>query len=179
MGHDREDSQPRISADFDGPNWDERRLRPTPDFIETLHDAADDAPPDLALLLQLSASSLESAWAYADALRESANQVIERERQLRVSLAGLAADWDVDPTGFFVYILWERGVERPLYVGQSRNVLARLGQHLSNPDRKHRIAKVRLIKCADERTMCAHEKDLIEHFQPALNIVGVRRTAAS
>jgi len=76
---------------------------------------------------------------------------------------------DIDPRGWFVYILWN-SANKVIYVGQSRNVLHRVGSHVV----KHgdQIARVSLIRCASRRRMELTEDWLIDLFQPPLNIVG-------
>lgn len=104
----------------------------------------------------------------------------ERERRTLARAVSLNIDEHAfDPRGFFVYLLWGSDSDVPLYVGQSRNLLSRLGQHMSNPDRKHLVQRVQVMRCKNERDMCRTENRLITLYQPPLNVVGITtRTGA-
>jgi hypothetical protein len=99
-------------------------------------------------------------------------------RTLRAQLDNRAAI-EVDgfnPNGFFVYMLWDRSETHPIYVGATRNVMSRVGDHLRNPERRHRIGRVTLVRCASATAMEATEADLIDHYQPEFNArPGIRR----
>lgn len=98
------------------------------------------------------------------------------ERKIRVALsniAGAGIDDGFNPRGYYVYCLWGTGTDCPMYVGLSRNILARLGSHLGNPQRRHSIERVTLIRCATERIMVATEARLIREHQPPWNILGI------
>lgn len=111
--------------------------------------------------------------------REWETRYFKAEAQYRDDLGELAAaaiSDAFDPNGFFVYILWGEDESKPLYVGQSTNILARLGNHMQNNDRRHLVRKVRVIRCRSERHMDDTECRLIAKFQPTLNVTGIRRT---
>lgn len=73
------------------------------------------------------------------------------------------------PHGFFVYILWGAG-DNAVYVGQSTNVLGRLGYHMSKDKKKLTATRyVELIRCADRDDMNATEIKLIRKLKPAFN----------
>lgn len=76
----------------------------------------------------------------------------------------------IDPRGWFVYTLWGADESRPLYVGMSGNVLARLGQHMNNPLRRPHIHRVGLLRCPDARRMRSTELRLIRHYAPPWNV---------
>jgi hypothetical protein len=102
------------------------------------------------------------------------------ETRIRAGLADLSAvqiegePAGFDPRGFFVYLLWGAGSDKPLYVGQSTNVLARLGSHLGNPARRYQIERVTLVRCRTARQMDDTEMRLITKHQPPMNIAGIR-----
>jgi len=75
-----------------------------------------------------------------------------------------------NPNGFFVYMLWDRTEDQPIYIGASRNILARLGNHLVNPDRRHRVGRVTLVRCWSRVAMAATENKLIDFYRPELNL---------
>lgn len=79
-----------------------------------------------------------------------------------------------DPRGNFVYALWD-DADRLLYVGQSANVLARLGVHMSNQDRRSKIAAVTVMRCETRDIMHDTEQRLIREHAPPWNIRGVNR----
>jgi hypothetical protein len=79
---------------------------------------------------------------------------------------------DFNPHGFFVYLLWSATEDRPLYVGMSTNVLARVGTHVVNPAKRPRITRVTLVKCFSAEDMEQTEGRLIEFYEPELNQLG-------
>jgi hypothetical protein len=100
----------------------------------------------------------------------------------RRALRSQLEDWaaiEVDgfnPNGFFVYMLWDRSETHPVYVGATQNVMSRVGVHLRNPDRRHRIGRVTLIRCSSVEAMENTEADLIDHYRPEFNgRPGIRR----
>ena len=90
-----------------------------------------------------------------------------------VGIAATAFGDAFDPHGWFVYLLWGDDPEIPLYVGQSRNVLGRLGGHLQDPDKNPHVRQVALIRCDDRDAMHRTEWRLIRHYQPPWNTVGI------
>ena len=94
--------------------------------------------------------------------------------ELRTSkLVAKAIGTSFDPSGYFVYLLWGEGdTDRPLYVGQSANILARLGQHIGATHKRQLVRRVQLIKCDDRETMNTTEEQLIRQFHPVWNIAG-------
>ena len=120
---------------------------------------------------------LADAHARAHAAEESADRHMRRAEALAEhALADLVIEGAGDrftPHGYFVYLLWERDDSTPIYVGKSTNILARLGDHMSNPARRHRVRKVTLIRCKNQLTMDRTEDRLIRRYRPELNIAGV------
>jgi hypothetical protein len=91
-----------------------------------------------------------------------------------VSAAAISAsEVGFDPRGYFVYILRERECGWPIYIGQSGNVLGRIGEHLRAPDRRERIRHVSLIRCSSRGAMSRTERQLIAQYRPELNVAGV------
>jgi hypothetical protein len=89
-------------------------------------------------------------------------------------LAGLGAEtFGCFPSqGFCVYCLWDdRDVL--LYVGQTTNLLRRLGEHQQSPTRGA-FVRVSLFRCYSERQMHLTEEWLIDRLQPPLNVWGTR-----
>jgi hypothetical protein len=76
------------------------------------------------------------------------------------------------PHGFYVYFLWARD-DSLLYVGMSTNILLRLGQHLSNPERRYRIARITTTRHRDEAEMRRVETRAIWNLHPPWNVQGV------
>lgn len=87
--------------------------------------------------------------------------------QLVVDLGGTT----LDPVQSGVYLLWDAD-NTPLYVGESCNVLRRIGDHLGTPEIVAQVARVSIVPC-DEVERRALEAFLIAYYRPALN----RRTA--
>jgi len=77
----------------------------------------------------------------------------------------------VNPNGHFVYLLWGTSDDRPLYVGRSSNVLARVGSHMNDPKRRHRIARVTLVRCLTAAVAAETEARLIDLYDCELNLL--------
>ena len=106
----------------------------------------------------------------------------DAERRVKTALAGVVCqqlDEAFNPHGFFVYCLWGNDVDRPLYVGLSTNILARLGSHLSDKEKRYRVQRITLIRCKTHGQMVKTEIRLIDQYQPPLNTIGVRDWEAS
>ena len=76
------------------------------------------------------------------------------------------------PRGFFVYCLWDD--DEVIYVGQSRNLCARLGTHMQD-DRFGSVDNVSYVQCANAQEMCSLEAFLIARWQPISNTKGTTR----
>lgn len=79
-----------------------------------------------------------------------------------------------NPRGSFVYVL-AADSGRPLYVGLSRNVIARVGSHLSAAPFRDEIGRVLFIRCRNAPAMENLERWLIERLAPSHNVRGVQR----
>lgn len=75
--------------------------------------------------------------------------------------------------GLFCYILWGDDPAIPVYVGQSTNILARLGNHLQDKKKRSLVRRVQLIECESIPAMMALESKLIIEYRPLLNVAGV------
>jgi hypothetical protein len=73
------------------------------------------------------------------------------------------------PNGYFVYFLYGTDDEL-LYVGQSANILARLGQHVKKLGR--RISRIETTQYSTAWQMMRAERDAITSMNPVLNIRG-------
>src|SRR4051812_23425341 len=83
------------------------------------------------------------------------------------------AEQSIDPPhGWFVYILWGESPSRPLYVGQSTNVLSRIGSHMGDAEKRRLTKRIDLIRCGSNDEMVAMEKRLILEWSPWLNVLG-------
>lgn len=125
-------------------------------------------------------SAIEAAWEYIEGLEAALTRLVEDEAAQRAALAAEAFDLsetenfrDYAPGTYHVYMLYDVD-ERLLYVGQSSNIINRLGQHYNHPDRGGRIARVAMIRCATRDAMRQLETHLIGELQPELNIVSKR-----
>lgn len=111
---------------------------------------------------------------------ESADRILARaERVVTNGLINLAATplrTGFHPHGFFVYLLRDAAGE-VIYVGQSTNVLSRLGSHLNDRTKRRRVDRIDLIECSDRRQMDDVESRLISEYQPDLNVRGIRRSS--
>lgn len=114
------------------------------------------------------------------AAREVATIAVQTfEERVGAALDGIAAERSTgfltDPRGFFVYCLWGDHPTCPLYVGQSANVLNRLGAHFGDREKVLAIRRVSLIRCASVVLMLATERKLIRRYQPPWNAMGILR----
>lgn len=75
--------------------------------------------------------------------------------------------------GFYVYALWGDDPTRPLYIGKSRNLLGRVGTHLSNPNRAEHIRRVTVVRCSSQESMDRRELREIRTRKPTWNIAGL------
>lgn len=96
----------------------------------------------------------------------------ERRALTSVTAAGINAGELFDPAGCFVYILWGTHPQIPVYVGESTNILGRLGSHLGDRNKRPMIFRVQLIRCTDEESMHHTEARLIAELRPRFNVVG-------
>lgn len=111
--------------------------------------------------------------------QESAEQkAAERyERRFQRLSEGFVADsieGSFDPDGFFVYQLIAANGE-VLYVGQSGNILSRLGSHMTDRKKRRRTKRVALIRCPSIDQMLELEARLISQLQPVWNVRGIRQ----
>lgn len=93
-----------------------------------------------------------------------------------ISTASLAEAFD--PRGFFVYCLWGESDQVPLYVGQSGNILNRLGSHLGEARKRHKVTRITLLRCKNRGAMDRTEQSLIRRYQPPWNTTGITKPAA-
>lgn len=107
------------------------------------------------------------------ASRLEGRQERDRRTRLRHTVSSRIGD-AFDPHGYYVYLLWGDDLETPLYIGQSRNILGRLGSHLNDNGKRWQIKSVQLIKCNGKPTMDRTEAALIREYKPPMNTVGVR-----
>lgn len=94
-------------------------------------------------------------------MRDDALELIGRSK------AGL------NPHGFHVYVLWGDSTVRPLYVGLTTNLFARLGAHLGDAEKRHHVRRVVIVRCTNEGHMTRTEARLIRDLRPQWNVVGV------
>lgn len=97
----------------------------------------------------------------------------DRRTRLRHTVSSRIGD-SFDPHGYYVYLLWGDDESTPIYIGQSRNVLSRLGSHMQNSEKRYSVRSVQLIKCSGQATMNRTESALIREYKPPMNIVGTK-----
>lgn len=112
---------------------------------------------------------------YRDDIMELHHHKVSEAAQdaTRSALNGLSRvqiDDCLDPHGYYVYILW--GETEPIYVGQSSNVLNRLGSHMGDPEKRAATKRIQLIRCDDREKMLETELHLIGEYRPILNVNG-------
>ena len=95
---------------------------------------------------------------------------VKERARIRAELL-LAADGDgIDPSGYYVYLLWAVPEDaKPLYVGSSGNILSRLGSHLGSTAKRSQVGWVTLIRCTSEKAMLRREGELIRKYRPEWN----------
>lgn len=72
--------------------------------------------------------------------------------------------------GFFVYCLYSADQVCPIYIGSSRNIHNRIGQHVMRFGAE--LVSASAKRCTSERVMSGLESDLIHEYQPEHNIEG-------
>ena len=118
------------------------------------------------------------AQAAADASAEAfwlgrVQRAYRHATDLVASLASAALKDGIDPLGYYVYLLWpHKGAEKPVYVGRSINLFARIGQHMADPEKRYRATWVTVMEAASEQDMIDTELKLIARYQPELNTLG-------
>jgi predicted GIY-YIG superfamily endonuclease len=114
----------------------------------------------------------------AVATRLAAQRDHHRSSRLRHTVSSRIGD-AFDPHGYYVYLLWGDSDQTPLYIGQSQNVLGRLGDHMRNKDKRFMVTSIQLIKCSGEATMKRTEAALIKEYNPPMNTVGCLKLATA
>jgi hypothetical protein len=108
-----------------------------------------------------------------DAEREElCRRIEEAKEEAARQIAAESIDGSFDPAGCFVYILWGADPDRPVYVGQSSNVLGRIGEHMGDRGKRELTRRVQVIRCQDKAVMNQTEAQLIRALRPLLNIAG-------
>lgn len=74
------------------------------------------------------------------------------------------------PNGLCVYLLRDKNDE-VVYVGQSKNVLSRLGAHASDKNKRPHMETVEMIWCRSKEDMDRIERELIVAHTPRFNTV--------
>lgn len=105
--------------------------------------------------------------------RSEANRAERRQFEENVKRLAAEAMGDTstafDPRGFYVYVLWDEA-GACVYVGQSANVLGRLGQHMAPSKKGSLVTRVTLTKCDSRLIMTALERLLIHTLSPKDNL---------
>lgn len=84
----------------------------------------------------------------------------------------MTTDWIDLPVldGFYVYALYgAESPDVPLYVGQSTNALARVGNHLGEARRREQVTRVAVRQCESQVDMDETEARLIVAYCPLWN----------
>lgn len=103
--------------------------------------------------------------------KKQRGKMLAARRRLAAFVRG--SGWSFDPRGCYVYLLWTDDDRCPLYVGRSTNLMSRLAQHRSDPE-KVGVVRVQVIPCVDFDHMARLELQLIQSYQPPMNKVGKR-----
>lgn len=111
-----------------------------------------------------------------DETRRLRSDAGDRDRALRLGqlIDGAVIVGTIDPRAHHVYVLWGDDRGRPLYVGQSRQVLTRLSSHMQDPQKKIHVRHITVLRCVDDPAMCELERSLIDRHQPPFNVAGIR-----
>lgn len=82
----------------------------------------------------------------------------------------MTPELDYDPTGWFVYVLWDRDDEAyPLYIGMSVDFGGRIREHRRKPW-SGAIGRAQVYRCDTRNEMRALELRLIRELQPLHNV---------
>lgn len=74
---------------------------------------------------------------------------------------------------FAVYVLWGGNPDHVLYVGQSTNVLGRMGSHFGVLVKRAKIKRATVYRASTKEEMDAEERRLIRLHRPPWNTIGV------
>lgn len=147
-----------------------------PRFAELLRDAErqeEEAERDARVDLLVELGRAQDAIDHAQDRWLRAADRATRERGLGVADAHAEPLAAFDPHGCFTYCLWGDDPQRPLYVGQSTNILARLGSHLGDGLKRPHIQRVTVTRHDGPEAMCRAEAGLIALHQPPWNRAGI------
>lgn len=107
-----------------------------------------------------------------------ANRSLRARQQVAAAIAETHSSCLIDGIftvpDFAVYQLFGEDHDQPLYVGESTNVFSRIGTHLTDPRRRAAVRAISITACASLEKMHKLEAALIDKYQPAWNIKGVR-----
>lgn len=132
---------------------------------------------DIYRLSTALAQRVTEAKADAARYREQAESEVRRARlHIEQALEGVVRvplTDELDPHGFYVYLLWGTDRERPLYVGETTNLFARLGTHMSDRTKRRQVERITVLKCRSHTVMNSTEWSLIRLYQPPMNSIGI------
>lgn len=128
-------------------------------------------------LISDSARQVTEAKAAAARFQEQAErEAFSARRYIEKALEGVVrvplAD-ELDPHGYYVYLLWGSDRERPLYVGQTTNLFARLGAHMNDRTKRYQTERITVLRCSSQEVMESTEWSLIRLHQPPMNSMGI------
>ena len=144
---------------------------------DTAEPSSVDEVGECILRLQGHAFAVGKALEQLQRLEQSLINKHKATEQARQAAVGRIVEQGLNdrfnPHGFFVYLLWGTDENTPIYVGQSSNVLSRLGSHLGNREKRQLTRHVQIMRCANKSAMDRTEGALIRRYQPPLNVIGV------
>jgi hypothetical protein len=115
--------------------------------------------------------SYDEAVAFDDVVKQAAS-VRQPVGDLHPDVLVDATRLNISARGYYVYMLCD-AVGDPFYIGRSKGIFARLGDHMERRDRRTMTESVALIGCNSEAEMKALELVLIKLYRPKLNIKGI------
>lgn len=97
----------------------------------------------------------------------------EFTRKCNVSLDDLLPIGKLIPvTGYYVYFLYGSDLQTPFYIGSTRNLFSRIGDHFYSARFSGMLSSVSIYKFDSEDQMLGQEMLMIKKYQPKFNTVG-------
>ncbi len=147
-------------------------VEPMEGFKQELHKKAANAAEVIkALLDRLDETEAAAQYREEQHLYHSMRQV-QRLDSMAGEIVTASIGEMFDPVGYFIYILWGDDAETPLYVGQSTNILARLGSHMADREKRRLTKRIQILRCTNRFSMEDNEARLIRYYRPLFNITG-------
>lgn len=114
-------------------------------------------------------NALTERLSYKERVAEQYEEMIAAATRLALGEVVQADIFDcLDPHGAYVYILM--GESEPVYIGQTGNVHARIGDHMRDTEKCAATKSYRVLRCKDRQHSLQVEETLIRKYRPRFNV---------